>query len=213
MQRYLHPLTYGDYPESMKSNVGNRLLKFSKNQSEMVKQSFDFIGVNYYTANYAAHAAYSNNIPPSYNTDSRSNLTTERGGIPIGERAASTWLYFYPRGIRDVLVYIKERYNNPVIYITENGVDEYNNATLTLEEALEDHMRIRYYRRHLSYLYKAIRKDGVDVRGYFAWSLLDNFEWADGYTIRFGINYVDYKNGLKRYLKHSAVWFRNFLNG
>ncbi|KAL5983321.1 hypothetical protein ACLOJK_017405 [Asimina triloba] len=116
------------------------------------------------------------------------------------------------------------------------GVDEYNNATLTLEEALEDHMRIRYYRKHLSYLCKAIRyacfslylhrshghvhgsnfgymKDGADVRGYFAWSLLDNFEWADGYTVRFGINYVDYKNGLQRYPKHSTVWFRNFLNG
>ncbi|KAL5983325.1 Beta-glucosidase 12 [Asimina triloba] len=210
---FLHPLTYGDYPKSMRYNVGNRLLKFTKNQSDMVKQSFDFLGVNYYTANYAAHVPYSNNIPPTYSTDSRSNLTTERGGIPIGESAASTWLYFYPRGIRDLLIYIKERYNNPVIYITENGVDEYNNATLTLEEALEDHMRIRYYRKHLSYLCKAIRKDGVDVRGYFAWSLLDNFEWADGYTVRFGINYVDYKNGHKRYPKHSAVWFRNFLKG
>lgn len=53
----------------------------------------------------------------------------------------------------------------------------------------------------------------MDVRGYFAWTLLDNFEWADGYTVRFGINYVDFDNGLKRYPKHSAHWFKKFLKG
>ena len=58
---------------------------------------------------------------------------------------------------------------------------------------------------------KVFDRDGVDVRGYFAWSLLDNFEWSSGYTVRFGINYVDYKNGLKRYPKLSARWFKNFL--
>ncbi|KAL5983315.1 hypothetical protein ACLOJK_017399 [Asimina triloba] len=206
---FLHPLIYGDYPEIMKSYVGNRLLKFTGNQSEMLKQSLDFVGVNYYTSNYAADVPYSNNnLLPNYDTDS-----PERGGIPIGQQAASTWLYVYPRGIRDVLVYLKEKYNNPVIYITENGVDEHNNETLTLQEALKDDMRIRYHRKHLSFIRKAIRKDGVDVRGYFAWSLLDSFEWARGFTLRFGFNYVDFKNGLKRYPKHSAIWFRTFLKG
>ncbi|XP_058073488.1 beta-glucosidase 12-like isoform X2 [Magnolia sinica] len=210
---FLHPLTYGEYPNSMRSNVGNRLPKFTKKQSKMVKASFDFIGMNYYTANYAHHNPQSNNVPASYNTDAHCNLTTERNGIPIGPKAASAWLCVYPRGIRRLLVYVKQKYNNPIIYITENGVDEFNNETLTLQEALEDKMRIDYYNKHLSFLERAIRMDGVDVRGYFAWSLLDNFEWADGYTVRFGLNFVDYKDGLKRYAKKSAIWFQNFLKG
>ncbi|XP_040994447.1 beta-glucosidase 11-like isoform X3 [Juglans microcarpa x Juglans regia] len=125
-------------------------------------------------------------------------------------QAASEWLHLYPRGIRDLLLYIKQKYHNPLIYITENGIDEFNNATLSLEEALVDNQRIEYYCSHLWYLQKAIR-DGVNVKGYFAWSLLDNFEWNSGYTVRFGINYVDYKDGCKRHPKLSAHWFTNFL--
>ncbi|KAF8403882.1 hypothetical protein HHK36_011988 [Tetracentron sinense] len=208
---FMDPITYGDYPHSMRSIVGNRLPKFSEEQSKMLKGSFDFLGLNYYTAYYAANFPYNNSINVSYTTDSQANLTSERNGISIGPVAGgSSWLYVYPRGIRDLLIYIKERYNNPVIYITENGISEINNGTLSLKEALVDNMRIDYYSRHLLFIRRAI-KDGVDVRGYFAWSLLDNFEWNSGYTVRFGIYYVDYKDGLKRYPKHSAIWFKKFL--
>ncbi|KAG6588175.1 Cyanogenic beta-glucosidase, partial [Cucurbita argyrosperma subsp. sororia] len=89
-------------------------------------------------------------------------------------------------------------------------VDEFNNATLSLKEALIDNFRIDYHRAHLYFLHKAI-EDGSRVKGYFAWSLLDNFEWSDGYTVRFGINFVDYKDGMKRYPKKSAHWFETFL--
>ncbi|XP_042489395.1 beta-glucosidase 13-like [Macadamia integrifolia] len=207
---FMDPLTNGDYPRSMRSLVRNRLPKFSVEQSNMVKGSFDFLGLNYYTTNYATNVAFYNGVKTSYSTDSHVNLTTARNGIPIGPRAASDWLFVYPRGIWELLLYTKQKYNNPVIYITENGISEFNNSTQTLEEALTDNMRIDYYYHHLLFLNKAI-VEGVDVRGYFAWSLLDNFEWADGYTVRFGINYVDYKNGLKRYPKHSANWFKKFL--
>ncbi|KDP25142.1 hypothetical protein JCGZ_22677 [Jatropha curcas] len=207
---FMEPITYGDYPHTLRSLVGNRLPKFTEKQSEMLKGSIDFLGLNYYTANYAAYVPFSNAINASYLTDVRAKLSSERRGIPIGPRAASDWLYVYPRGIRDLLLYTKEKYRNPLIYITENGIDEFNNGTLTLEEQLVDHMRIDYYYRHLSFLRKAI-EDGVNVKGYFAWSLLDNFEWSSGYTVRFGINYVDYKNGLKRYPKLSARWFKKFL--
>ncbi|URE22848.1 Glycosyl hydrolase family 1 [Musa troglodytarum] len=88
------------------------------------------------------------------------------------------------------------------------GVDEVNNASWPLSKALQDDMRIDYHKNHLHFVEKAIR-EGVDVRGYFAWSLLDNFEWTSGYTVRFGIVYVDYRNGLKRYPKSSAHWFRS----
>ncbi|KAF7823962.1 beta-glucosidase 12-like [Senna tora] len=207
---FMDPLIRGDYPKSMRTLVGNRLPKFSRQESKLVKGSFDFVGLNYYTTYYAANAPSLSNARPNYQTDSLANLTTERNGSPIGPRAASDWLYVYPRGIRDVLLYVKTKYNNPLIYITENGIDEYNDPTLTLEGALVDTFRIDYYYRHLYYLQSAI-KDGVNVKGYFAWSLLDNFEWNSGYTVRFGINFVDYKNNNKRYQKLSAHWFRNFL--
>nr|ACD65510.1 beta-glucosidase D2 [Lotus japonicus] len=205
---YMDPLTFGKYPDSMISLVGNRLPKFTSRQARLVKGSFDFIGINYYTTYYAANAPPG--IHPYFFTDSLANLTGERNGNPIGPRAASTWLYIYPKGIQELLLYTKKKYNNPLIYITENGMSEFNDPTLSLEEALIDTFRIDYYFRHLFYLRSAIR-NGSNVKGYFAWSLLDNYEWSSGYTVRFGMNFVDYKNGLKRYKKLSAKWFTNFL--
>ncbi|XP_061342185.1 isoflavonoid 7-O-beta-apiosyl-glucoside beta-glycosidase-like [Gastrolobium bilobum] len=111
----------------------------------------------------------------------------------------------------DVIInYTKEKYKNPLIYITENGINEYDDPSLSLEESLLDTYRIDYHYRHLFYLQSAI-KDGANVKGYFAWSLLDNFEWHSGYTVRFGMYFIDYKNGLKRYPKLSALWFKDFL--
>ncbi|OAY73434.1 Beta-glucosidase 24 [Ananas comosus] len=222
---FMDPLTKGEYPITMQTMVGDRLPKFTKQQSKMVKGSFDFIGLNYYTSRFARDFSIPNRVHESYNTDSLTNQTVERNGKPIGPKAASNWLYIYPKGIRDLLVYTKRTYNNPTIYITENGVDEINNGTLPLKEALEDNFRIKFHQQHLLYVQRAIRKkyentslfcddrEKVDVRGYFAWSLLDNFEWMDGYTVRFGINYVDYKDGRKRYPKSSSLWFRSFLKG
>ncbi|KAL5832125.1 hypothetical protein ACOSQ3_017553 [Xanthoceras sorbifolium] len=207
---FMDPVKNGDYPHIMKSLVGNRLPKFTKEESNMLKGSYDFVGLNYYTAKYAAYAPEFRHGNKSYLTDSLANILSERNGIPIGHQAGSDWLHIYPKGIRALLLYTKRKYNNPLIYITENGIDEVNNASLSLKEALVDNMRIRYHYKHLSFLKRAI-KEGVNVRGYFAWSFLDNFEWASGYTVRFGINYVDYKDGLKRYPKLSAQWFKNFL--
>ena len=125
-------------------------------------------------------------------------------------QTASDWLYVYPKGVYDLLLYIKKKYNDPLIYITESGVSEFNDPKLSLQEALNDTNRVDYYYRHLCYVRAAI-KNGSKVKGYIAWSLLDNFEWEIGYAVRFGINYVDYNNGLKRYPKLSAHWFKSFL--
>eukprot|EP01018_Ginkgo_biloba_P033176 Gb_05698 [translate_table: standard] len=208
---FMDPLTKGHYPSIMRDLVGKRLPTFSRRQSRILNSSFDFIGLNYYTSQYAIN----NPKPPTplrtdYSQDSQVNLTTERNGVPIGPRAASTWLYVYPPGIGYLLKYTKNRYNNPPIFITENGIDEFNNNTISLKEALNDTWRIDYYSKHLYHVQHAIR-EGSDVRGYFAWSLLDNFEWGNGYTVRFGIHYVDYKHSLRRYPKASALWFRKML--
>ncbi|XP_058779379.1 beta-glucosidase 12-like isoform X1 [Vicia villosa] len=207
---FMDPLTVGDYPSSMRSLVGNRLPKFSSYQVNLVRGSFDFIGLNYYTSYYATNAPELSEGKSNYMTDQLSILTNERNGIPIGPPAASSWLSIYPNGLREVLLYIKKKYNNPSIYITENGMDDLDDPTISLEKALEDTIRINYFYDHLYYLQTAIR-DGVNVKGYFAWSLFDNFEWSSGYTLRFGIYFVDYNNNFNRYPKKSAIWFKSFL--
>ncbi|XP_040991228.1 beta-glucosidase 24-like isoform X2 [Juglans microcarpa x Juglans regia] len=209
---FMDPLTKGRYPLSMRTHVrGNRLPMFTPEQSKLVKGSYDFIGLNYYTANYVADVPEDKSLNKSYLTDALViKQVRERDGVLIGPQAASDWLYVYPRGIYDLLVYTKTKYGDPVIYITENGINEHNNASIPLKEALVDTHRIDYHYRHLAYVHKAIG-EGVRVKGYFAWSFSDTFEWFSGYTIRFGIHFIDFENGLKRHPKLSAQWFKNFL--
>ncbi|RYR22977.1 hypothetical protein Ahy_B03g068256 isoform C [Arachis hypogaea] len=209
---FMDPLTKGDYPKSMRTYVGNRLPKFTEEEAKILIGSYDFIGINYYTSNYAAHLTkpFDRTKPPMYATDPQCDITSERDGRPIGQRAASHWLYVYPKGIEKLLLYTTEKYNNPLIYITENGMDEFNDPTLTLEEALMDTYRIDYYYRHLYHVLQAI-KGGANVKGYFAWTFSDNFEWNSGYNQRFGLVFIDYKDNLKRHQKLSARWFGNFL--
>ncbi|KAA8515714.1 hypothetical protein F0562_018675 [Nyssa sinensis] len=205
---FIHPVVYGDYPQSMRAIVGKRLPRFTAEQAKLLKGSFDFIGLNYYTANYAANVPFANSINVSATTDSQANLTSSRNGKPIGDPTGVSIFFVYPQGLRDLLVYTKEKYNNPTIYITENGIGDANNSTV--KEGVKDTQRIDFYRRHLLALKQAI-KEGVKVKGFFAWTFLDTFEWGSGYTLRFGLNYVDYNDGLKRYPKFSALWFKNFL--
>ncbi|CAL2264245.1 unnamed protein product [Prunus armeniaca] len=207
---FMEPLTSGNYPHIMQSLVQGRLPKFTEEQSKLLIGSFDFLGLNYYTGFYASDASHNIYVHASYITDTRVNLTSERNGVPIGVKSASDWLNVYPIGIQDFLLYTKEKYNDPVIYITENGIDELNDPKLSLKEALYDTKRVDYHMLHLFYVQSAI-KNGVKVKGYFLWSLLDNFEWNVGYTVRFGINFVDCNNGLKRLPKLSAHWFKSFL--
>ncbi|CAI9105735.1 OLC1v1004734C1 [Oldenlandia corymbosa var. corymbosa] len=208
---FMNPLVFGDYPEEMKILVGDRLPRFTQDQSELLKGSYDFHALNYYTALYAsAPVNASDPNCPRYSTDKHVDLSATRFGVPIGEQAASDWLHIYPRGIYHLLLYIKRKYGNPVIYITENGVDDVNNASLPLVLALQDRFRIRYHYRHLQFIRRAIEK-GVQVKGYYGWSLIDNFEWQDGYTFRFGINYVDFET-LQRFRKLSSLWFERFLS-
>ncbi|KAM7508119.1 hypothetical protein LguiA_018572 [Lonicera macranthoides] len=207
---FMEPLTTGHYPQTMIKLVGSRLPKFSAEQSEMVKGSYDFLGLNYYTAKYVTSAIHSKNDSSSYITDPHVTYCDKRDGKLIGPQAASEWLLSYPEGIYKLLHHIKKTYNTSSIYITENGIDDLNDGHTTLAESRVDNMRIKYHQDHLYYLSKAIN-EGVNVEGYFIWSLLDNFEWCDGYTVRFGLVYVDYNHGLARYPKDSAIWFMNFL--
>ncbi|KAF3433996.1 hypothetical protein FNV43_RR25099 [Rhamnella rubrinervis] len=204
---FLHPITYGDYPETMKSIVGNRLPKFTKSESDSLIGSFDFLGMNYYTANYAdALPAVTTNH--SYYVDIQANFTTEKNGVAIGEPTHISDFFMYPRGIQELLMYVKDKYKNPPVYITENGVGDPD--TLPFIQAIKDGIRIRYLQGHLLHILKSI-KSGANVKAYYVWSFLDDFEWASGYTVRYGLTYVDFKNNLERHLKYSAYWLKRFL--
>nr|UTN00717.1 BGlu2 [Centaurium erythraea subsp. erythraea] len=208
---YMEPITSGDYPESMKELVGSRLPKFSPEESKKLRGSYDFLGLNYYTGTYVTDAPKSTGEMLSYDTDAHVTYTYERNGKLIGPKAASDWLHMYPEGMYKLLIYTKNTYNVPLIYITENGVDEVNNTSLTLSEARQDTIRIKFIQDHLYNLLRAM-KEGVNVKGYFIWSLLDNFEWNEGYTVRFGIVHVDYNDNNARYPKDSAIWLFSSFN-
>ncbi|XP_042510734.1 beta-glucosidase 44-like [Macadamia integrifolia] len=203
---FLHPIVYGEYPRTMQEIVGDRLPKFTEEEVKMVKGSQDFVGINQYTA-YYMYDPHQTNYIPGYQNDWHCGFAYDRKGVPIGPKAHSYWLYDVPWGMYKALTYVKERYGNPTVILAENGMDDPGNVTIP--NGLYDTTRINFYKGYLTQLKKAI-DDGANVIGYFAWSLVDNFEWKSGYTSRFGIVYVDYKD-LRRYPKMSAQWFKQLL--
>ncbi|PKA66702.1 Beta-glucosidase 12 [Apostasia shenzhenica] len=228
---FLDPIKFGDYPHSMRSLVRERLPFFTEEETAKLKESFDFVGLNYYTARYAVDQVITKDFQPlSYIDDSRAQIRiTDLDGIPIEHAEPGSWINVHPRGLREMLLYIQRRYDDPAIYITENGVMEKDNKEQTLQDALDDTHRSEYLTLHLHELKEAVRR-GVNVKGYFTWSLLDNFEWQDGYKSRLGLHYIDYykehqehlkeeselKLGhspphLRRIPKQSTLWFKRFL--
>ncbi|XP_024194832.1 beta-glucosidase 40 [Rosa chinensis] len=207
---FLDPFMFGNYPFSMRSRVGSRLPKFSKSESTLIKGSLDFVGINHYTTFYASNDSIVRLLNDSL-SDSGAITLPFKDGKPIGDKANSIWLYIVPEGMRSLMNYIKQKYGNPPVMITENGMDDPNSPFISLKDALKDKKRINYHRDYLSNLLASIKEDGCNVNGYFAWSLLDNWEWAAGYTSRFGLYFIDYKDKLKRYPKDSVQWFKNFL--
>jgi beta-glucosidase len=92
----------------------------------------------------------------------------------------------------------------------ENGVSVPGESQLPISQAVHDDFRVNMYRDYIANIIDAITVDGVNLKSYFGWSLMDNFEWDDGYNSRFGMTYVDYKNDQKRYLKDSIIWYSIF---
>ncbi|KAG8376370.1 hypothetical protein BUALT_Bualt09G0056000 [Buddleja alternifolia] len=208
---FLEPVLTGRYPQSMMDFVpSNNLAQFSEEESKMLKGSIDFMGLNYYTANYVAHD-FRPQTEQAYYRDQKVAFYTERDGQPIGPRGGSTWLYIVPSGVYKLLKHINNTYKDmPPIYISENGVDELNDFKLTAVDVCADKVRVKYHQDHLANILKAM-KENVNVKGYFVWAWCDNFEWYEGYTVRFGLVYIDFMNNLTRIPKNSAVWFTKFL--
>ncbi|KAJ0091260.1 hypothetical protein Patl1_14158 [Pistacia atlantica] len=211
---YMEPLVFGEYPQIMKQIVKQRLPSFSIEEKKLVKGSFDFIGVNYYTTRYAKNIPIDFQAPPiSAIADRFITESTSKNGSFIGPKAeGSIFIYIYPVGLEKILVFMHENYQKPIIYITENGVAEKRNDSLPLTVSLKDPFRISFIRQHLYRINKAIQR-GVNVKGYFHWTAADDIEWGEGSIPRFGLYFVDYKSNLTRIPKLSAKWFQGFLQG
>ncbi|XP_010558346.1 PREDICTED: beta-glucosidase 23-like [Tarenaya hassleriana] len=210
---HLDPTTFGDYPQIMKDVVGSRLPNFTDEQKNKLKNSADFVGINYYFSYFSNHKVKVDPSRPSWQSDSLSEFETKSAqGYNIGNKPLTAVMAVYSKGLRKLLKYIKDKYNNPEIIIAENGYGEIlGDKDGDLGVALADENRKYYLQRHLLNLHEAICVDKVNVTGYFVWSLLDNFEWQDGYKTRYGLYYIDFKNNLTRHEKESAKWYSDFL--
>ncbi|KOS20006.1 Beta-glucosidase 1B [Escovopsis weberi] len=190
-----------DYPESMRKQLGDRLPRFTDADFAILRASeTHFYGMNYYTAQFARHRP--DPVPAEDFLGAIFEHQEDKLGNSIGEVSGIHWLRSRPDVFSRHLKRVYALYKKP-IYITENGCPCPGEDKMTKEESVQDEYRLRYFTGHLDALCEAV-KDGVDVRGYFAWSLLDNLEWADGYGPRFGVTYTDYET-LERTPKNSAL--------
>ncbi|MCX6945695.1 MAG: GH1 family beta-glucosidase [Opitutales bacterium] len=203
---FADPIYRGEYPAVMRERVGARLPEFSAADRALIQGSSDFFGLNHYTTMYAAEPPTGAAAGPSSLAGNGGMAEDQQVALsedPAWEKTDMGW-NIVPSGCRRLLQWIDRRYGHPPIYITENG------CALPGEEdvaqAVQDGPRSAYLQRYLAAAQAAIVEDGVDLRGYFVWSLLDNFEWAYGYSKRFGLHHVDFATG-KRTPKASARWY------
>jgi len=208
---FLDPFVSGDYPESIRKIVGSRLPSFTKEQAQKLQGSLDFIGVNHYFTMYCFDVPRkSAPMSRDYAQDMSVGIAVERDGIPISVKTSLFGMPVLPQSIQAVLEYVEDRSHNMTILVYENGFAKPNNSSIPLSEALNDQYRIDLHGDVLQYVLAAIR-NGSDIRGYFIWTLLDDFEVLTGYTWCFGLHYVDFNDNLKRYPKLSAQWYKTFL--
>ena len=194
-RQYLQPVLKGTYPSEMAEIWGDAWQEWSADDMQLISEKLDFVGVNYYTRSV------------SRNDDDC--LPVRASGVhqPGSIHTETGWEVFAD-AFRRVLVWTNEVCGGIPIYVTENGAAFYD-APSPVDGAVEDPLRVAYYKGHLAAARQAIR-EGVPLKGYFAWSLLDNFEWSHGYSKRFGIVHVDYSTQ-QRTIKSSGAFYRDVI--
>lgn len=194
-RHYLDPVFHGRYPGELREIFGEAWPDYMDREADALREPIDFLGINYYKRNVVR--------------DAPARLPVREGSVPQ-PRSTHTELGWevYPPALTDVLVWVKEQYGDIPLYITENGAAFYDPPTAAGGQ-VDDPLRVAYYRDHLRAAHEAIRR-GVDLRGYFAWSLLDNFEWSFGYAMRFGIVHVDLETQ-QRTPKRSARFYADVI--
>jgi len=191
---FLDPLSARGYPADIVQYRGRPMDFVQAGDLEAIATPLDFLGVNYYTRGVVRSDA----VPEAENAP--------RTVFPNPERTEMGW-EVYPEGLYELLGRLHFDYRFPVLYITENGAAYLDQ--IGPDGQVDDPLRVAFFKEHLTAAARAITA-GVPLRGYFAWSLLDNFEWAHGYSKRFGLIYVDYPTQ-RRILKTSARWYRRVI--
>jgi beta-glucosidase len=190
-RQYLDPIFFGRSPDELAETFGDAWPRWPADDVAFIRQPIDFLGVNYYTRSVTRFD------PDAWLLQAAPTLQKRATYTETG------WEVCAP-ALTDTLVWVKDRYGNPPVYVTENGAAFFDPPVIE-GDGLADPLRVAYLRQHIRAVHAAIER-GVDVRGYFVWSLLDNFEWAHGYSKRFGVVHVDFETQ-KRTLKDSAHFY------
>ena len=193
---FLDPLIKGAYPDELFDWIGPMQPKIEVGDLALIKGSLDYLGINHYNSSEIFYDENGGHL--------------KKNGIQISApntRLTDMGWGVYADGFKNLLLDIKQNYGNPPVIISENGCAVKDQVSV--DGKVHDIERISYLESYLNAIYEAIQA-GVDLKGYFVWSLMDNFEWASGYDKRFGIVYTDYKS-LKRIPKDSAWWFKNII--
>jgi len=191
---FLEPIYKGSYPEDMLALYGNKAPEIQAQDLERISTKTDFLGVNYYARTVVK-------------ADKKEAFLGLSSVKPSGAEYTEMDWEIYPPGIYQILKRVHNDYDAPVIYITENGVAFPDK--LDENGRVNDESRIEYLKGHFLQANRAI-EDGVKLSAYFVWSLLDNFEWAYGYSKRFGLIYTDYLTQ-KRIIKASGWWYKKVI--
>ncbi len=202
---FLDPLFGLGYPEDMLEFYGDSAPVVEPGDMDLIATPADFLGINYYANHFVR--AVSANVSPFGTAGLKAEELTEAGY----ELTEMGWPVM-PDGLRELLVHINRKYHPPALYITENGAafaDEVVQDEAG-ERTVQDARRVVYLKEHFAAARRAI-SDGVPLRGYFVWSLLDNFEWAHGYSKRFGLVHVDYETQ-ERTIKDSAKYYSRVID-
>jgi beta-glucosidase len=191
-RHFLDPLFLGKYPEEFPEMFGEAWI--DRDDFALATQPIDFLGVNYYSRGVVKHDDES--LPFRIKAVKQDGLHTEMG-----------WEVF-PEGLTKILVWIKERYGDIPMYVTENG-SAFADPPKAVDGKVDDPLRTEYMRQHLKAIRSAMMQ-GVDLRGYYAWSLLDNYEWSHGYSKRFGIVHVNYDTQ-ERTIKSTGRYYSSII--
>jgi len=202
------PVVFGDYPAIMRERLGDRLPAFTDAERAVVQGSVDFLGLNHYTTHYASREAPAENVVTSASGnggimgDQGAHLSSD----PEWRRTEMNW-FVVPWGLRKMLGWVADRYPGLPIYVTENGCA--CESEISAEE-VADPFRVDFLRGYIGAALAARDEDQAPVKGYFCWSFIDNFEWARGYSMRFGIVHCDYET-LQRRPKRSFDAYREII--
>jgi beta-glucosidase len=211
---FLEAAMHGRYPKAFVGEPPYELMGFKAGDEKLLYAPLDWVGFHYYTRRIVSDASkerflgggnFSGTEIESNSPGGRDPYTRFRAAMPAEGPLTDAGLEVWPSGMYDLVSQISREYNHPIIEITESGCGYLDAPDEEEHGRIPDERRIQWYREVLAELARAIA-DGARVRAFHAWTLLDNFQWAEGYTERYGLIYTDFRNQ-KRTIKDSGLWY------